>query len=70
MFTLLRQRRRRWVGLVRRMKDGRILKDILYGELASGKRTVGRPLTTLRRCLQARREGPGHQLKELGKCSS
>ena len=26
------------------MEDGRIQKDILYGELASGKRTKGRPL--------------------------
>ena len=25
------------------MEDGRIPKDILYGELASGKRSVGRP---------------------------
>ena len=43
MFTLLRQRRLRWFGHVRRMEDGRILNDILYGELASDKRTVGRP---------------------------
>ena len=43
MFTLLRQRRLRWLGHVRRMEDGRIPKDILYGELVSGKRTVGRP---------------------------
>ena len=35
MFTLLRQRRLRWLGHVHRMKDGRIPKDILYGELAS-----------------------------------
>ena len=43
MFTLLRKRRLRWLGHVRRMEDGRIPKDILYGELASGNRTVGRP---------------------------
>ena len=43
MYTLLRQRRLRWLGHVRRMEDGRIPKDILYGELASGKRSVGRP---------------------------
>ena len=35
MYTLLRQRRLRWLG--------RIPKDILYGELALARRTTGRP---------------------------
>ena len=43
MYTLLRQRRLRWLGHVRRMDDGRIPKDILYGELVAGKRGPGRP---------------------------
>ena len=43
MYTLLRQRRLRWIGHVRRMEDGHIPKDILYGELASGERSVGYP---------------------------
>ena len=43
MYTLLRQRRLRWLGHVRRMEDGRIPKDILYGELAMGRRNTGRP---------------------------
>ena len=43
MYTLLRQRRLRWLGHVRRMEDGRITKDILYGELATGQRSIGRP---------------------------
>ena len=43
MFTLLRQRRLRRLGHVYRMEDGRIPKDILYGELASGRRSKGRP---------------------------
>lgn len=43
MYTLLRQRRLRWLGHVRRMQDGRIPKDILYGQLATGKRPTGRP---------------------------
>ena len=43
MYTLLRQRRLRWLGHVRRMEDGRIPKDILFGELALGRRTTGRP---------------------------
>ena len=43
MFTLLRQRRLLWLGHIYRMEDGRIPKDILYGELASGRRPKGRP---------------------------
>ena len=43
MYTLLRQRRLRWLGHFRRMEDGRIPKDILYGELAFGRGTSGRP---------------------------
>ena len=43
MYTMLRQRRLRWIGHVRRMEEGRIPKDILYGELASGRRPRGRP---------------------------
>lgn len=43
MITLIRQRRLRWLGHVHRMEDGRIPKDILYGELTSGKRGTGRP---------------------------
>ena len=43
MTTLLRQRRLRWLGHVCRMDEGRIPKDILYSELATGKRTAGRP---------------------------
>ena len=37
------KRRLRWHGHVRRMEDGRMPKDILYSELASGKRSVGCP---------------------------
>ena len=43
MYTLLRQCRMRWIGHVRRIEDGRIPKDILYGELAVGKRPRGHP---------------------------
>jgi len=42
LHTLLRQRRLRWLGHVSRMKDGRIPKDLLYGEKAKGDRTTGR----------------------------
>ena len=43
MFTLLKQRRMRWLGHVTRMEDGRIPKDLLYGELQQGTRRRGRP---------------------------
>ena len=43
IYTLLRQRRLRWIGHVHRMDEGRIPKQLLYGELAQGKRPVGRP---------------------------
>ena len=44
MFALLSQRRFRWLGHVTRMHDGRLPKDILYGELATGTRPTGRPM--------------------------
>ena len=39
---MLRQRRLRWMGHVRRMKNGRIFKDILYRKLIADKRALGR----------------------------
>ena len=44
VFAILSQKRLRWLGHVRRMQDGRIPKDILYGELATGSRPAGRPV--------------------------
>ena len=43
MFTLLKQRRLRWLGHVYRMEDARIPKAMLYGELCEGNRGTGRP---------------------------
>ena len=43
MYTLLKQRGMRWPGHVVLMDDGRIPKDLLYGELVQGKRPTGRP---------------------------
>ncbi|XP_033121981.1 uncharacterized protein LOC117120995 [Anneissia japonica] len=41
--ALLWQRRMRWIGHLNRQPDGRIPKDILFGELSDGKRCTGRP---------------------------
>ena len=43
MHLILCKRRLRWLGYVCRMEDGRIPKDLLYGELAAGQRPVDRP---------------------------
>ena len=43
MYSLLSQRHLRWLGHVRRMEDGCLPKDILYGQLTSGARPVGCP---------------------------
>ena len=51
---LLCQRRLRWLGHVHCMGDGRIPKDVLYGELATGHRPAGRPALRFTGCLQAR----------------
>ena len=42
MHLMLCKRQVRWLGYVRRMENGRIPKDLLYGELATGRRPVGR----------------------------
>ena len=42
MYTLLRQRRLRWLGHVHQVEDCRIPKDLLYGELELGSRPVVR----------------------------
>ncbi|XP_069168377.1 uncharacterized protein [Procambarus clarkii] len=43
MFTLLKQRQMRMLGHATLMVDGRIPKDLMYGEMATGKRPTGRP---------------------------
>ena len=53
MFALLSQRRLRWLGHVRRMDDGRIPKDLLYGELAPGGRPMLRYKDVVKRDMKA-----------------
>ena len=48
MFTLLKERRMRWLVHVVSMDDGRIPKDLLYGELMQGKHPTGRPQLRLK----------------------
>lgn len=43
MFTLPRQCRLHWLGHVHCIQDGHIPKDLLYGELASGRRPARQP---------------------------
>ena len=44
MPAILCKRRLRWLGHVRRMNDDRLPKQVMYGELADGKRKRGRPV--------------------------
>ena len=43
IYALLQQRRLRWLGHVSRMPEGRIPKELLFGELSRGVRKHGRP---------------------------
>ena len=53
LYSILKLRRLRWLGHVHRMQDGRIPKDLLYGELATGKRPQGRPRQCFRNVCKA-----------------
>ena len=43
MYTMLSQRRLRWLGHVHRMDPSRLPRAVLYGELSTGSRPLGRP---------------------------
>ncbi|KAI8511741.1 hypothetical protein Bbelb_108410 [Branchiostoma belcheri] len=43
VFPILKQRRLRWLGHVSRMDHSRLPHQVLYGQLADGKRDRGRP---------------------------
>ena len=70
MYCILSERRLRWLGHVSRMSDGRIPKDILYGELAEGTRARGRPMLRFRdACKRDMKAGgmvPGDLEKTMG----
>ena len=43
MYSMLSQRHLRWLGHVHRMDSSRLPRAILYGELSTGSRPLGRP---------------------------
>jgi len=57
--ALILQAQLRWVGHVHRMPDSRIPKAVFYLELASGSRTLGRPLQRYRDKLKANMQSAG-----------
>ena len=69
MYALLTERRLRWFGHVTHMHDGRLPKDILYGELATGSRPTGRP-TLLYKRAQAGPQGGWHCARRLWSAGS
>jgi hypothetical protein len=52
IYSLLSQRRLRWIGHVSRTQDGRIPKDIMYGNIEQGTRATGRPKLKYRNVLK------------------
>ena len=48
MFALLSQRRLRWLGHTHRMDMNRVPRNLLYGQLATGTRLLGRPMLRYR----------------------
>ena len=51
--AMILKSRLRWVGHVIRMEDNRLPKQLMFGELASGKRKRGRPLKRFKVCVKA-----------------
>ena len=51
--TLLQKTQVRWTGHVVRMSDNRVPKQLLYGELQRGKRSVGGQKKRYKDCLKA-----------------
>ena len=53
--AMIMKNRLHWVGHVQRMEDNRIPKQLMFGELASGKRKQGRPLKRFKDYVMASR---------------
>ena len=63
LHTLFKQRCMLWLRYVTHVEDGRISKDLLYGQLATGKKPTTRP--QLRFNIQARPPGTWHKHRRL-----
>ena len=63
--AMILKSRFRWVGHVIRMEDNRLPKQLVFGELASGKRKQGRPLKRFKHCVKASNSHAKITAKEL-----
>ena len=66
LYTVLKQRRMRWLGHVTRMKDGRIPKRPFIWRTGDREKTNRTTPTTLQGRMQARLPGTWHKLRLLG----
>ena len=70
MHSVLTTRRLRWLGHVSRMEDSHIPKNLLFGELASGSRSTGRPSLRFKDVCKRDLKAGGFNLAELGTATS
>jgi hypothetical protein len=56
---MIRERRMRWAGHIRRMDDARLPKKLMFGEVEGGRRTRGRPKLTWDKCFEKDCEARG-----------
>ena len=70
MHSMLTTRRLRWLGHVSRMENSRIPKNLLFGELASGSRSTGRPSLRFKDVCKRDLKAGGFNLAELGTATS
>ena len=63
--AMILKSRLRWIGHVIRMENNRLPKQLMFGELASGKRKQGRPLKRFKDCVKASKSHVNLTSKEL-----